>query len=292
MAASFFRILALAALGASLAGVPAAAQAPTGAVKPPALRVMTYNLRFNNPGDGPNAWPNRKHMVAALIRLHLVDVLGVQEALIDQLKDLEQALPDYEWVGVGREDGREKGEFSAILYRRDRLRLLESGTFWLSPTPEVVGSRGWDAALPRIVTWARFRDRATGKTLHHLNTHFDHRGEQARQESARLLLQRAGQAAESAPVIVTGDFNANETSEPYRILSADPLWDARLVSRNQPYGSSTTFNGFRAPSSGGRIDHIFVSRRVEVLQHATPTDSWDGRYPSDHFPVLAEVILR
>lgn len=262
----------------------------------PPLRVMTFNLRYDTPSDGANAWPHRHDWVAALIRFHAPDALGVQEALAHMLTDLDARLPGFARVGVGRADGRAGGEFNAILYRRDRLELLDSGTFWLSPTPEVAGSKGWDAAIERIATWARFRDRRTGCRYVHLNTHFDHVGEQARQESARLIRRHAAALADGIPVVVTGDLNADPASEPYRILTRDtiadatpPLRDAMVASRDGHYGPTSTWTAFRAIEPGRRIDYVLVSPQVRVLKHAILPDSWGGRFPSDHLPVLAAV---
>jgi endonuclease/exonuclease/phosphatase family metal-dependent hydrolase len=274
---------------------PTAAPAPAPETAPP-LRVMTFNLRYDNPGDGPNAWPLRKDWVAGLIRFHEADVIGVQEALASMLRDLDARLPGFARVGVGRADGREGGEYSAILYRTDRLALLETGTFWLSPTPEVAGSKGWDAAIERVATWARFRDRRTGCAYLHLNTHFDHVGEQARQESARLIRRRLAALAAGLPVVVTGDLNSNPQSGAYRIFTRDtipdalpPLADALTVSRGGHYGPTSTWEAFKALEPGQRIDYVLVSPRVTVLSHGILPDSWDGRFPSDHLPVLATV---
>jgi endonuclease/exonuclease/phosphatase family metal-dependent hydrolase len=255
---------------------------------------MTFNLRYDTPSDSTNAWPHRRDWVAALIRFHAPDAIGVQEALVHMLTDLDARLPDFARVGVGRADGRAGGEFSAILYRPDRLELLTSGTFWLSPTPNVAGSKGWDAAIERIVTWAQFRDRRTRCRHVHLNTHFDHVGEQARRESARLIRRRI--AADGMPVVVTGDLNADPASEPYRILTRDtivstspPLRDAFAASRDGHYGPTSTWTAFRAIEPGRRIDYVLVSPQVRVLKHAILPDSWDGRFPSDHLPVLAAI---
>ncbi|MFN2567161.1 MAG: endonuclease/exonuclease/phosphatase family protein [Gemmatimonadaceae bacterium] len=274
---------------------PSVVAAPSLASAPP-LRVMTFNLRYDTPSDGANAWPHRRDWVAALIRFHAPDALGVQEALAHMLADLDARLPEFARVGVGRADGRTRGEFSAILYRTDRLELLNSGTFWLSPTPEVAGSKGWDAAIERIATWARFRDRGTGCRHLHLNTHFDHVGEQARQESARLIRRRIATLADGMPVVVTGDLNADPASEPYRILTRDsvgdatpPLRDALVASRDGHYGPTSTWTAFRAIEPGRRIDYVLVSLQVRVLKHGILPDSWDGRFPSDHLPVLAAV---
>jgi endonuclease/exonuclease/phosphatase family metal-dependent hydrolase len=258
------------------------------------LRVMTFNIRYDNPGDGVNAWPNRKDWVASLIRFHGADAVGVQEALLRQLTDLDARLPGWARVGVGRADGREGGEFSAILYRTERLELLESGTFWLSPTPEVAGSKGWDTAIERIATWARFRDRRTGCRVLHLNTHLDHMGEQARQEGARLIRRRLASLASGLPVIVTGDFNTTPSSAAYRIMTRDtipgafaPLSDAFTSSRTGHYGPTSSWTAFKAIEPGRRIDYVMVSSQVDVLAHGILSDSWEGRFPSDHMPVLA-----
>jgi endonuclease/exonuclease/phosphatase family metal-dependent hydrolase len=287
---------ALAATGcrtpSSASGVPeVSASAPA-----PALRVMSFNLRYDTPSDGPNAWPLRRDWVAALIRFHAADVVGVQEALAGMLADLDSRLPGFARVGVGRADGRAGGEFSAILYRTDRLELLDSGTFWLSPTPEVPGSKGWDAAIERVATWARFRDRRTACRHLHLNTHFDHVGEEARRESARLIRVRLADLADGLPVVVTGDLNTEPSSVPYRVFTRDtiagaiaPLRDAYDASRDGHYGPTSTWTAFRAIEPGRRIDYVMVSGSIPVLAHGIIPDSWDGRFPSDHLPVLASL---
>jgi endonuclease/exonuclease/phosphatase family metal-dependent hydrolase len=256
---------------------------------------MSFNLRLDVASDGPNAWPHRRDWVASLIRFHAPDAVGVQEALANMLTDLDARLPGFARVGVGRADGRAGGEFSAILYRSDRLAMLDNGTFWLSPTPEVAGSKGWDAAIERVATWARFRDRATGCTHVHLNTHFDHIGEQARQESARLIRRRLDSLADGLPVIVTGDLNADPQSVAYRVFTRDtvggnaPLRDGFTVSRGGHYGPTSTWTAFKAIEPGRRIDYVLVSERIPVLSHGILPDSWDGRFPSDHLPVLASI---
>lgn len=288
--------VALATLSAIACHNPPSSAPSVVSEKTPPLRVMTFNLRYDNPADGVNAWPNRKDWVASLVRFHGADVIGVQEALVHMLTDLDARLPGFARVGVGRTDGRTKGEFSAILYRTDRLALLDSGTFWLSPTPQTIGSKGWDAAIERVATWARFRDRVTGCSYLHLNTHFDHIGEQARQESARLIRRRLATLANGLPVVMTGDLNADPTSASYRILSRDtiaealpPLADGFVVSRSGNYGPTSSWTAFRAIEPGRRIDYILVSAPVTVLSHGILPDSWNGRFPSDHLPVLASV---
>jgi endonuclease/exonuclease/phosphatase family metal-dependent hydrolase len=298
-----FRLLPI-ALGLLVAAcAPAAApdvqpraRAAGAAPEPPPLRIMSFNLRYDTPTDGVNAWPNRRDWVGALIRFHEADAVGVQEALVGMLRDLDARLPGFDRVGVGRADGREGGEFSAILYRPARLALLDSGTFWLSPTPEVPGSKGWDAALERIATWARFRDRASGCTYVHLNTHFDHIGETARQESARLIRRRLATLAAGDPVVVTGDLNSDPRSAPYRILTRDtiadaipPLADAFFASETGHYGPTSSWTEFRAIQPDRRIDYVLVSPGVRVLSHGILPDSWNDRFPSDHLPVIASL---
>lgn len=269
------------------------AGAPDPATTVPPLRVMSFNLRLDVASDGPNAWPHRKDGVAALIRFYGVDVVGVQEALAHMLTDLDVRLPGFARVGVGRADGRWGGEFSAILYRTERLALIDSGTFWLSPTPEVPGSKGWDAAIERVATWGRFRDLRTGCTHLHLNTHFDHIGEQARQESARLIRRRLAELSQGQPVIVTGDLNAEPSSVTYGVFTRDtvagslPLRDGYNASRDAHYGPSSTWTGFSEIEPGRRIDYVLVSEPIPVLQHGILTDRWNERFPSDHLPVLA-----
>jgi endonuclease/exonuclease/phosphatase family metal-dependent hydrolase len=261
---------------------------------------MTFNIRYDEPCDKENAWPNRKELVASMIRFHQADLVGVQEALERQMRDLERLLPDYAWVGVGRADGKAGGEFSAIIYRKSRFNLIESSTFWLSETPDVPG-KGWDAAYPRIVTWARLKDTTTGKIFFHFNTHFDHRGVRAREESARLLLKRIYTIAGQLPVVVTGDFNFNESSKGYEILTSKTLEkeigsqaslrDARYLSQHGHHGPASTFNEFKALVPEMKIDYVFIKGTVRVLQHGALSDTWNGRFPSDHLPVLAEIVI-
>lgn len=254
------------------------------------LRVMTFNIRYDNPDDGPHAWPHRQDRVAGTIRFYEADLVGVQEALRGQMDDLAARLPDHAWLGVGR-DADGGGEYSAIFYREDRFDVLDHGTFWLSETPEVPGSRSWDAAITRIATWARFRDRRTDETFYHFNTHFDHRGEQARTESARLLLRRIGALAGDAPVVVTGDFNFTEAAEGYDLLTA-ALEDAFYTTEAPHHGPEGTYQGFEVTGDPGRrIDYIFTSEDVRVLRSGTLSDSWQGAYASDHLPVLAVVLI-
>lgn len=291
-------LLAVAAGLTACARTPApmtTAAAPANVAAAP-LRVMTFNIRYDNPDDGVNAWPNRRDRVAGLVRFHGADAVGVQEAEAHMLKQLDTLLPGFARVGVGRTDGREDGEFSAILYRTARLELLASGTFWLSPTPDVVGSKGWDAAIERVATWVRFRDRATGCTFVHLNTHFDHIGDRAREESARLVRMRLSSLAAGLPVVLTGDLNVPPTHVAYRVFTRDtiagaiaPLADAFHVTATPHYGPTATWTEFKAIEPGQRIDYVMVAPGVVVQSHGILSDRWDDRFPSDHLPVLATV---
>lgn len=263
-----------------------------GAEAQPPLHVMSFNIRLNTASDSLNAWPYRKDNVASQILFHDVHLLGVQEALHNQMVDLATRLKNYKYVGVGRDDGKEGGEYSAIFYDTTRLQVLKTQTFWLSQTPEVPGSKSWDAAITRVVTWAQMKDKKTGKTFYAFNTHFDHMGKVARAESARLLLQKVKTIAGKAPVVVTGDFNAVPTDEPIMVVvdksNADRLMDAKEVSATPHYGPTGTFTGFKAKETGNDpIDYIFIKNGFKVLKHATLSQTWQGRFSSDHYPVLA-----
>lgn len=258
------------------------------------LTVMSYNIRFDNPDDGINAWPNRKDQVADMIgNRYPSDIIGLQEALKHQIEELQARLPGYSWVGVGRDDGKERGEYSPIFYRTSRLELIETDTFWLSETPEIPGSKSWDAAITRVVTWAKFKDLNSGQEFIIFNTHFDHIGEQARLESAKIIRERILQT-EKLPIILTGDFNVPENSEVYSVLADTPgLQDARYASQTGHQGPTASFSDWevlREPET--RIDYIFVNDKVRVLNHQIADDQYDGRYPSDHLPVIAEVLIK
>lgn len=259
------------------------------------LNVLTFNLRYNNPEDGPNAWPHRKEMVAKVFTDHDVDLAGLQEALSGMIDDLQGLLPGYAFIGVGREDGQKKGEFAPIFYRKDRFTLEKQGTFWLSETPETVGSKGWDAALARIATWGIFRGNASGKEFLFMNTHFDHRGETARRESAKLLIARAAALSEGKlPVVLTGDFNTTPDSTAIQTVTSDSrlkLTDSTDVSQTPHIGGTMTFNGFGREKSGDIIDYIFVGPGVKVESHGYFPEIQDGVYVSDHWPVVSRVLL-
>lgn len=262
------------------------------------MRVMSFNIRFDNPDDGPDAWPHRKDFVASMFRFHNNDLVGIQEGLINQLEDLDEMLPEFDWVGIGRDAGDERGEFCAIYYRTDRFELIEDSTFWLSETPDVPGSQGWDAALPRIVTWARLLDKKNDRRFIVFNTHFDHRGQVARRNSSELILQKVDELSGGDPVIVMGDLNAVEEQDPYKVL-ADPelgpvrveLFDGFYHSQHGHHGPASTWNGFDRIFPDRRIDYIFVNSNFSVIQHGILADIREGHFPSDHLPVVADLIF-
>jgi endonuclease/exonuclease/phosphatase family metal-dependent hydrolase len=252
------------------------------------FRAMSFNLRVDQASDGDDAWTHRTETAVSVIRLHEPDIVGCQELLAHQLADLREALPAYEWVGEDRKAGDRPGEHVAIGYRTERFTLHDHDTFWLSETPDVPGSVGWDGYHPRIATWARLEDSVTDADLLHLNTHLDHHGERARRRGASLLTGRLDTLAPDCPVLVTGDMNCQPGSPPYERLT-ESLEDARKVSTHGHHGPTDTFHGFTgAPEE--RIDYILVDD-LAVRQHATLADRWDDRYPSDHFPVLAELVF-
>lgn len=261
------------------------------------LNLMTFNIRLHVASDSLNAWPYRKDHAAAQILFHDTHILGVQEALHDQMTDLATRLSRFKYIGVGRDDGKEKGEYSAIFYDTLRFQVAESGTFWLSLTPEVPGSKSWDAAITRIVTWGKFRDLQTRRTFFVFNTHFDHIGKTARTESARLILQRMKAYAQGAPVILMGDFNSKPQDSPIQTI-LDPenslrFWDSQFISQQPHYGPRGTFNGFGPKETDDQpIDFIFVSSRIAVLKHATLSQTWGGRFSSDHFPVWTRIKFK
>lgn len=262
------------------------------------VRIMTWNIRYNNPGDGIHAWMQRRDTLLSFVLSQRVDVLCIQEGLHEQVAFLKGGLPGFDVRGVGRDDGREKGEYSAIYFDRVRFRPAADGTFWLSPTPSVPG-KGWDAALPRIVTWMGLVDSSTTDTLFVFNTHFDHVGTEARERSAHLLRLKIGEIAGSFPVVVAGDFNSIEADPPYRILTSPDLPPPRLEdamrrSVSPHLGPSATFTGFEPtdPGKGPRIDYLFVSEPLTVLRHFTCPARGTNGFLSDHLPVVMEFSLR
>lgn len=262
------------------------------------VRIMTWNIRYDNPDDGIHAWPNRRDELCSFIRTQRVDLLCIQEGLHQQVEFLRDGLPGFDVRGVGRDDGREKGEYSAIYFNQTRFSCLEGGTFWLSPTPRVP-STGWDAALPRIVTWTKLHDSLTSTVVVVFNTHFDHVGVQARDSSATLLRQMIAAIAGTAPFILAGDFNSTDSDTPYGILTSHKgvlpdLYDTFNRASTPFQGPLSTFVGFEGneAATGGRIDYLFVSEKVSVQRHRVIDARRAQGYLSDHLPVLAEISFR
>ena len=260
------------------------------------INVMTFNIRYHNNYDSLNGWDYRKSKLCSQIHFHDVDVLGVQEALYDQMQDLKSCLPEYEAIGVGREDGKEKGEYAAIFVQKSKFKVIKSGTFWLSETPAVAGSKSWDAALTRICTWAEVENKMDHKKIFLFNTHFDHVGRVARSQSGHLIVHYIDSIAGKEPAILTGDLNSTPQEEAVAAI-LDPnnickLLDAKSISIEAHYGPTGTFNAFQEhETSNEPIDYIFVTPNFKVLKHATLSQSWQGRFSSDHFPVFACLSL-
>jgi endonuclease/exonuclease/phosphatase family metal-dependent hydrolase len=263
--------------------------------------VMSFNIRYAGAADGADSWEHRRYLVRVVIREHDPHILGVQECLWDQGVELDRAFGAYRLTGVGRDDGVRKGEMCLIFTRRDRYHVLDQGNFWLSETPETPGSKGWDAACPRIVTWAKLRDRwCNPDTLYVFNTHLDHMGVEARARGAELLQQRIAEISQGYPVILMGDFNASATGEspPYRLLAQEgwrvdvPLRDTfAAASSEERRRGDGTFHGFGGEPTRGRIDWILASQAFAASDAGISRYQMDGRYPSDHFPVWAVFQL-
>lgn len=293
------------------------------------LRVMTFNIRYGTADDGENSWDKRQQLVYSVLRRHRPDVVGLQEALRFQIDQVRAAVPQYGEIGVGRDDGRTKGEYSAILYRVDRFGVDEAGTFWFSDTPNVPGSIHWGNACTRVCTWARFIDNNSDTAFYLYNVHLDHRSQPSREKSVHLLAERIHSRTRPDPVVITGDFNAGEDNpaimylkgkvairlspagggqddarvarapvvftDSFRQLhaSADPApaRSAETSAARLPAAKVGTFNGFKGIRSGDKIDYVFVQPETQVLEAQIVRDSTDGRYPSDHFPVIARICL-
>jgi len=257
------------------------------------LTVATYNIRCENRTDNANGngWNRRCPEVINLIRNHDFDLFGAQEVVAGQLKDLQANLPEYAHVGVARDDGKAKGEFSPIFYKKDQYKLLNSGTFWLSPN-DSVPNVGWDAALPRICTWARFQQQ-NGWRFWFFNLHMDHLGKVARLESAKLVLRKIKEMCGNDNVILSGDFNMDQTSDGYKII-AETLADSYLKAQER-HATKPTFNDYNLHATGdSRIDHIFVSSRIDVVRYDILTDTYNAdttRLPSDHYSVRAVLKI-
>jgi len=257
------------------------------------LRVATYNVRCENQDDYKkgNGWKQRCPIISQLILFHDFDIFGAQEVLPGQLNDMLNQLSGYDYTGVGRGDGLRDGEFSPIFFNKDKLLLLKSGNFWLSET-EDKPSVGWDAALPRICSWGKFKVKESGKCFWFFNLHMDHIGVRARYESSVLVLNKIKTISLGEPFILTGDFNMDQTSDGYKLfLRSGIVWDS-YESADIRYALNGTFNNFDSNlKTDSRIDHIFVSKDFRVIRYGVLTDQYVNRLPSDHYPVEVEVVF-
>ena len=281
--------------------------------------VGTYNIRNANRGDSinGNGWGQRYPYIAQLVQFHGFDIFGTQEGKYQQLQDLKEAMPGYDYIGVGRDDGKIGGEFSAIFYRTDMFDVLDHGDFWLSTVTDKP-NKGWDAALPRICTWGKFKNKKTGFTFLFFNLHMDHIGVQARAESAKLILKKVKEFPEKLPAVLTGDFNVDQNNESYHLLDDSGLMRDSYQKAEFRYAPNGTFNNFLTDrKTDSRIDHIFLTDEFKVKKYGVLTDTYrsksktetkeeksgnfpkevsmekyDARTPSDHFPVMIVVEVK
>ena len=261
------------------------------------LKVLTFNIRYDNPADSFNAWSYRASFVCRFLNNEKPDLLGMQEVLASQYNYLDSVMTDYSSVGVGRSDGAKAGEMNPVFFRKDRFELIRTKTFWLSETPDTAGTKAWGANLPRIVTWVELSEKNTHQHFYFFNTHFAHDSDSARIMSAGLLLNEVDSIAAGFPFIITGDFNMIHSSKEYEILtgpyeSVPLLIDSYAVTEKRPQGPAYTFNGFSESTSSGRIDYIFVRNGLKVLEHRTYIKKEHGIYISDHWPVMATVSIK
>src|SRR4051794_13431040 len=284
----FFAILAI--LAGSIWSVSAADQ--------PLLRVMSFNVRTSKALDGTNSWKNRQDFFFQVIDQFSPSLIGFQEVMADQYDAIVSHMREYSFAGVAREDGKRKGEWSLLGFRKERFENLDAGTFWLSEHPEEIGSRSWDAALPRICTWARLRDRTAGREFLYANTHFDHKGQLAREKSAQLIVTKLTELAKGMPIILTGDFNITEDSKPYAVVArlngnnSAALIDSYREVHPVRRPDEASFNGFKPVINGSRIDFIFHSAQLKATAATIERHrSLEGKFASDHYAVTAVLAF-
>ncbi len=285
----------------------------TGSLNAQTLKVATFNIRYDSEGDAKqgDGWQQRQIPLTQLVRFHDFDIFGAQEVLNNQLEDMLRLLPGYTYTGVGRDDGAKKGEYAPIFYKKDKFIVLKTGTFWLSEDTSKP-NKGWDAVLPRICTWGLFQDKQSKKKFMFFNTHFDHVGVKARQESARLIMAKIREiGADKIPAILTGDFNVDQNSDSYAVINNSGLLKDAFGLAQLRYAATGTFNSFKANSvTNSRIDHIFLTKTFKVSRYGILTDTYralensteafnpanapgeiklqnsPARTPSDHYPVM------
>ena len=283
------------------------------------LVVASYNIRNDNQGDAQrgNGWAQRCPVICEQIEWNDVDVFGAQEVKRNQIDDMLKELEGYDYVGVGRDDGKDRGEFSPVFYKRDRFKLLEQGTFWISETPDKVGVKGWDAALPRICSYARLQDKVTKRKFWFFNLHMDHVGVEARREGAKLIARKITEMCGNEPAMVSGDFNVDQNNEAYKTIVSQGVLEDSYEKSEKRFSRNGTFNSFNPNLfTQSRIDHIFVTKHAKVSHYATLTDGYwivnpdtpgsikgeaapqeikfekySHRCPSDHYPVMIRLTL-
>ena len=264
--------------------------------KPLDVNVMTFNIRLDHAGDSLNNWQYRKDVAAQTIRENDIDILGMQEVLVNQMNDMKERLPEYTTVGVAREDGIDKGEFSPLFYKKDKFSEMESGTFWVSETPEIAGSKGWDASYIRVATWAILEEKETGKQIFAINTHLDNDGRIARKEGGNLIIKKTQELGKGLPIILTGDFNDTPDSEAIKNITdtAHPnyLIDSKSIAVKKT-GTDWTFHDFGRLPENERplLDYIFVNKQIKVSDYIVLPDTLNGTYVSDHKAVVAKLSI-
>ncbi len=262
---------------------------PSTAKAQDTYNVATYNIRYDNPGDEGNLWQDRSPHLISLIQFHEMDIIGTQEGLYNQLEDMKREL-DFPYIGVARDDGDKKGEYSAVFYNPEKFVLLEHDTFWLSETPEKP-SVGWDASMERVCSYGKFKTKQGDHTFYVFNVHYDHRGQKAREESSKLLMEKIDEInKEHLPCVLTGDFNVTDDNPAYKEIKEGGEFKDTINLAPFSHGPEGTFNAFNwdyLPDR--RIDYIFVTEHFKVIRHGTLSDNYGKKYPSDHFPVMAEI---
>ncbi len=288
-------LVAAALIGVSAATSLAAVDGPVAEVP---VRVMSFNVRNSRAQDGENAWPKRTELFFATVERFGPDLVGFQEVLADQYDALVARLPEYGFSGVARDDGKRQGEWSCVAYRKNRFTVVADGNFWLSETPTVIGSKSWDAALTRLCSWVRLRDEQNGREYVFANTHFDHKGVIARQESSRLLSRQLSEIAKGVPAILIGDFNITEDNPAYAVLvrPAAPgavRWiDSFRTMYPKRSSEESSFHAFKGGATGSRIDFIFHTDHFRTKAASVDRSGENGRFPSDHYPVTAVLVLQ